>query len=103
VSCPVCGARLSDARPMDIATSIDGSEPLLIRTAAHARNGELLIDNEIHLAGQAVVPLIELMRVLLLPRPTNSESRSPPATIPRLLDVVVSGFDQHLLEHHPFF
>jgi hypothetical protein len=103
ISCPVCGARLDDARPTDLATSVDATEPLLIRTEAHARNGELLIDKGVRHTGQVGTPVIELMRVLLLPRTIYSEHRSSRTTLPRLLDVVVSGFDQHLREHHPHF
>jgi hypothetical protein len=103
ISCPVCGARLDDARPTDLATSVDATEPLLVRTVAHARNGELLIDKGVRHSGRAGTPLIELMRVLLLPRPIYSERRSSRTVLPRLLDVVVSGFDEHLREHHPHF
>jgi hypothetical protein len=103
MTCPVCGARLNDARPMDLATSVVATEPILIQTAAQARRGEQLIDNGVRLPGRAGTPLIELMRVLLLPRPVYLESRSPRTAVPRLLDVVVSGFDQHLQEHHPYF
>jgi hypothetical protein len=103
ISCPVCGARLHDARPTDLATNVDATEPLLIRTAAQARNGELLIDNGVRHSGRAGTPLIELMRVLLLPRSIYSERRRSRTALPRLLDVVVSGFDQHLREHHSHF
>ena len=103
MSCPVCGTRLEDARPMDMLTKVDVDDPLLARTAVHARMGERLIDGTIRKPGGAGLPLIELMRILLLPRPTASDNRRCRTAVPRLLDVVVPGFDQYLEEHYPHY
>jgi hypothetical protein len=103
MSCPVCGTRLDDARPMDMLTKVDAANPLLVRTAVHARVGERLIDRTIRKSGGAGLPLIELMRILLLPRPTVSENQRCLTAVPRLLDVVVPGFDQYLGEHYPHY
>jgi hypothetical protein len=88
---------------MDILTKVDADDPLLARTAVHARMGERLIDGTIRKPGGAAQPLIELMRILLLPRPTASENRRCRTAVPRLLDVVVPGFDQYLEEHYPHY
>lgn len=103
ISCPVCGARLENARPMDLLMSVDEAEPLLVSAAEHARRGELLIDTGLRKPGQAAVFLIELMRSLLLPRLTEPENRQRRTTIPRLLDIVVPGFDKYLQLHYPCY
>jgi hypothetical protein len=43
------------------------------------------------------------MRILLLPRPSVSENGRCRTAVPRLLNVVVAGFDQYLEEHYPHY
>ena len=40
LSCPVCGASLKDARPLDVLARVDAAEPFLGGVAGHARKGE---------------------------------------------------------------
>jgi hypothetical protein len=103
VACPVCQAPLEDVRPCDLLTKASATEPLLIGAADNARHGELLMDRSLSKPGQVSQPLIELMRILLLPRSPIPGYRPFPTTIPRLLNVVVPGFDRYLHDHHPDF
>jgi hypothetical protein len=75
---------------------------LEVRRAGNPRN-DPVEEQQVRHSGRAGTPLIELMRVLLLPHRIYSERRSSRTALPRLLDVVVSGFDQHLREHYPHF
>jgi hypothetical protein len=44
LSCPVCGGRLKDARPIDVLTKVDADDPFLASVADLARRGERLVD-----------------------------------------------------------
>jgi len=103
LSCPVCGGRLKDARPIDVLTKVDADDPFLASVADLARRGERLVDAVIGKAGPAGVLITALLRLLLAPREATSEDRQDRSTIPRLLDAVVPGFDAHLRQHHPGF
>src|SRR5215469_7762070 len=93
LSCPVCGGRLKDARPIDVLTKVDADDPFLASVADLARRGERLVDAVIGKAGPAGVLITALLRLLLAPREATSEDRQDRSTIPRLLDAVVPGFD----------
>jgi hypothetical protein len=103
LSCPVCGGRLKDARPIDVLTKVDADDPFLASVADLARRGERLVDAVIGKAGPAGVLITALLRLLLASREATSEDRQDRSTIPRLLDAVVPGFDAHLRQHHPGF
>jgi TniQ len=103
VSCPVCETRLEDARPMDLLIRVDASDPLLVRTAGRARLGEMLIDNGVRKAGRCGASLVELMRILMLPRAAGPRNRGLQTVVPRLIEVVVPGFDQYLADNHPHY
>jgi len=103
LSCPVCGAPLEDTRPLDVLTKVDATNPLLVRAAAHARKGELLINRAMRRARRTAAPLIELMRVLLMPRLSAPADWRVGIEKPRLLNVVVPGFDRYMRLHHPDF
>jgi len=101
LSCPVCGSAVEDARPMNRLSRADPADPLLVTVAERATEGERIM-------GQAVRrespngPLTTLMRSLLLPR-ARPQQISSIADIPRLLDVVVPGFDEFLRNASPCF
>jgi len=61
------------------------------------------MDRNLSKPRQVSQPLIELMRILLLPRSQVPGYRHFPTTIPRLLNIVVPGFDRYLHDHHPDF
>jgi hypothetical protein len=103
MSCPVCRGSLEDVRPVDLLARLDEEDPLLVRVAEDARRGEQIMERGLQRLERVGEPLIELMRILLLPRPPSPGDRPFRIEIPRLLDVVVPGFDLYLREHHPYF
>lgn len=103
LSCPVCGARLEDARALDLLTKVDAAEPLLVRVADRAGTGERIMGKGMYKPAQWAASLIELMRILLLPRLPGSTGRETGIAIPRMLDVIVPGFDRYLQRHYPDF
>ncbi len=101
VSCPVCGARLDDCRPMNMLNKANPADPLLARVAEHAAEGEMILEEAVRRdppGGSAIT----LMRSLLLPR-AHPWQASPTADIPRLLNVVIPGFDDFLRDTSPGF
>ena len=73
------------------------------RVRAEGKRGEALLDRNLGKNRKLGPLLIELMRVLLLPRQrTLAERRSEPA-VPRLLNMIVPGFDEDAETQHPGF
>jgi hypothetical protein len=103
LSCPVCGASLEDARPLDVLARVDAADPFLAGVAGHAREGEDIMTRALHRSGRLPEPLVELMRVLLLPSSEAARGRHPEVGIPRLLDVALPGFDRFMQRHYPTF
>ncbi len=101
VSCPVCGARLDDCRPMNMLNRANPADPLLARVAEHAAEGEMILEEAVRRNPQDG-SAITLMRSLLLPR-AHPWQASPTADIPRLLNVVITGFDDFLRDTSPGF
>jgi hypothetical protein len=98
--CPSCGAGVEDARPMNRLERANPADPLLVRVADDAFEGERIITQGVR--HQANGPLTTLMRSLLLPRARPRQTPSIQG-IPRLLDVVVPGFDEFLRTASPGF
>lgn len=102
IRCPVCGTAMEDARPLNSLTRTDPDNPLLKRVAEHAREGESMMTRAVRL-GRCDNPVVGLMRSLLLPRVSRPTQASSAQEIPRLLDVVVPGFDRFLHQSYPGF
>lgn len=102
IHCPVCGMAMQDARPLNLLTRVDPGHPLLAGVAVHARQGELMMVNAVG-RGRTSNPLAALMRNLLLPRASRPKEASYVGQVPRLLDMVVPGFDRYLRYSHPDF
>ena len=100
ISCPLCGMAMEDARPLNLLTRADPAHPFLQRLAAPARQGELTMTRAIRL-GRPDRPVVALMRSLLLPRASRLRKASCACQIPRLLDMVVPGFDRFLHQSIP--
>jgi hypothetical protein len=81
--------------------SADPDDPLLVRVAGHAAEGERIMGQAVR-RESAGRPLVALMRSLLLPR-ARPQQGAPAADIPRLLELVVPGFDDFLRHSNPIF
>jgi hypothetical protein len=101
MSCPVCGCMLEDSRTMNLFNRADPANPLLIDATEHAAKGELIMAQAIG-RERLGKPVINLMRSLLLPRP-RIQPACPIADIPRLLEILVPGFDDFLSSIWPGF
>ena len=102
VSCPVCGAVMEDARPLNRLTRADPADPLLLKVADGAGEGELIMGQAVR-HGRPRAPVIALMRSLLLPRISRPRQVPSVTDKPRLLEIVVPGFDQFLRHSNPDF
>jgi hypothetical protein len=102
LGCPVCGVALVDARPINLLVRVDPTDPLLASAAELARQGELIMTRAIRL-GRSGHSLIVLMQHLLLPRVSRVRGVSRVNEIPRLLDVILPGFDRFLHGLYPGF
>jgi len=102
LGCPVCGAPMIDARPFDQLVRPDPANSLLASVAEPARQGEQIMTRAVHL-GRRGHPLLVLMRNLLLPRKSPMRGGSFADEIPRLLDVVLPGYDRFLYQFYPGF
>lgn len=91
-----------DARPLDLLTRGDPNDALLVSVAEPARRGEQMMTRAIRL-GRRGNQFVALMRNLLLPRATPVRVGSFRDEIPRLLDMVVPGFDRFLHRLYPAF
>jgi hypothetical protein len=100
LSCPVCGTPLEDSRPLNLLTSADPTDPLLVRVAEHAAEGELIMVQAVR-RERAGRPFVTLMRSLPLPR--ARPQGSPVGDVPRPLEMVVPGFDDFLRHSNPGF
>ncbi len=99
--CPLCGTPLEDSRPLNLLTRADPADPLLAEVAEHAAEGELIMGQAVR-RERAGRPFVTLMRSLLLPR-ARPQQGLPVADIPRLLELVVPGFDDFLRHSNPSF
>jgi hypothetical protein len=101
LSCPLCSSPLEDSRPLDLIMRADPADPLLVGVAEHAVEGELIMGQAIRreTAGR---PFVTLMRSLLLPR-ARLQQGSPVGDIPRLLELIVPGFDDFVRHSNPGF
>jgi len=102
IGCPVCGAAMVDARPLDLLTRTDPNNALLVSVAERARQGEQMMTRATRL-GRRGRPFVVLMRNLLLPRATAAPGGTFRDEIPRVLDTVVPGFDRFLYRLYPAF
>lgn len=101
IRCPVCGAAMDDFRPLNVLTRADPADALLLSVSEDARQGEAIMARAVGL-GRAGKALAVLMRSLLLPRAPRPW-RDASAHVPRLLDVLVPGFDDFLRCRQPYF
>ena len=92
ITCPICGAALEDFRHYTRLFRADPSDPLLVRIQSTARNGEQIMARANTRQGKVSAHSI-LMRGLLFPQTPNSRMPPAPATLSRLLDLVVPGAD----------
>lgn len=102
IGCPVCGAALVDARPLDLLVKADPTDALLASSAELARQGELIMTHAVRV-GIRGHPLVVLMQNLLLPREARMRAPSRADEIPRLLEVILPGFDRFLHQLYPGF
>lgn len=102
IGCPVCGIAMEDSRPLDRLTRADPTDPLLVGVAGPARRGELMMTSATR-EGRQGNPLIVLMRSLLLPLASHLRGASFDGETPRLLDMIVPGFDAFIHHWHPGF
>jgi len=102
IGCPVCGASMTDARPLDLLTRADPTAALLVSLAEPARQGEQMMTCATG-QGQQGTPFVVLMRSLLLPRASPVRGASLGDEIPRLLDMILPGFDRFLHRSYPGF
>jgi len=103
LSCPLCGTNLEDVRPMHLLSKVDPGNPLLVQVAPMARRGEMFMNKVIHAPGRVSTYMVELMRILLLPCEDRPANHQPGIDIPRLLNLVVPGFDLFMRRHHRYF
>jgi len=103
LSCPLCGTNLEDVRPMHLLSKVDPGNPLLVEVAPMARRGEMFMSKVIHAPGRVSRYMVDLMRVLLLPSEDRPANHQPGIDIPRLLNLVVPGFDLFMRRHHLYF
>lgn len=101
LSCPLCGAPLEDSRPLNLLMRADPADPLLVQLAEHAAEGERIMGQAVR-RERAGGSFVILMRSLLLPR-ARPQQASRVAEIPRLLEMVVPGFDDFLRHSYPGF
>ena len=101
LTCPLCGTSLEDSRPLNLIMRADPADPLLVGLAESAAEGERIMGQAVH-RERAGRPFVNLMRSLLLPR-ARPQQGSPAADIPRLLELVVPGFDDFLRHSNPGF
>ncbi len=101
ISCPACGTAMVDSRPLNLLNRADPADLLLVRVAEHADEGELIMEQAVR-RERPNGPLITLMRNLLLPRARPTQTSSA-ADIPRLLEMVVPGFDDFPRNSSPGF
>ncbi len=102
IGCPVCGAALIDARPFDLLTRTDPNNALLASVADPARQGEQMMTRATR-QGRRGDPFVVLMRSLLLPRVTRVRWGAFRDETPRLLDMIIPGFDRFLYRLYPVF
>jgi TniQ len=93
ITCPICSAALEDFRLYTRLFRADPSDPLLVRIQGAARRGEQIMERANRRHGAGSVHTI-LMRGLLLPQTPSSRMPRTPATLSRLLDLVVPGADE---------
>jgi hypothetical protein len=104
LGCPVCGSDLEDVGRGPGSVTGGGARSLVAeRVRAQARQGEVLLDRNLGRKGNLGSLLIELMRVLLLPRQRTRGAWRSETAIPRLLNVIVPGFDEDAEAQHPGF
>jgi hypothetical protein len=102
INCPVCGTAMEDSRPLNLLTRANPADPLLVRSADNAGRGEVIMGQAVR-RGRPNEPVIALMRSLLLPRASRPRQASSAADIPRLLEIVVPGFDAFLRDSNSGF
>jgi hypothetical protein len=68
LGCPVCGSDLEDVGRGPASVEVNDTSWFAARVRAHARRGEALLDRTVGRRGRLGAQLIELLRVLLLPR-----------------------------------
>jgi len=88
---------------MHLLSKVDPDNPLLTQVAPTARRGEMFMNKVIHAPGRVSMYMVELMRILLLPREDRPINHQPGIDIPRLLNLVVPGFDLFMRQHHRYF
>jgi TniQ len=103
LSCPVCGSDLEDAGRHAAIGTAEKTTPFVARVLNHAHRGETLVDNILRWKWRLGGWLSELMRVLLMPRKKLSGSWRISNATPRVLNVVVPGFDDYVREHYADF
>lgn len=101
IDCPVCGTALEDARPFDRLTRANPNHPLLLSVARTARHGAAMVTRAAR-RGRLFDQIVILMRGLLLPR-LSEQQGSLEKEKPRLLDLVIPGFDRFLHDSYPGF
>ena len=101
--CPVCGSDLEDVGRGPGSVTSGATSPVAERVRAQGRQGEDLLDRHLGRKGDRGPLLIELMRVLLLPRHRTRTDKRSTTPIPRLLNVIVPGFDEDAEAQHPGF
>jgi hypothetical protein len=88
---------------MHLLSKVDPGNPLLIEVAPMAKRGEMFMSKVIHAPGRVSTYMVDLMRVLLLPSEDRPANHQPGIDIPRLLNLVVPGFDLFMWRHHRYF
>jgi hypothetical protein len=101
--CPVCGFYLEDARPQACIESVDNTPRFIARISHHANRGETLVNKILRWQRRLGRWLPELMYILLMPRYKRSGGPQISTTIPRMLDIVVPGFDDYVREYYADF
>jgi hypothetical protein len=86
---------------MNMLNRANPADPLLARVAEYAAEGEMILEEAVRRNPQDG-SAITLMRSLLLPRAPPWQASST-ADIPRLLNVVITGFDNFLRDTSPGF
>ena len=81
----------------------DGTIPVIPRMAHHAHRGEALVDKIFHWRRCLGRLVSEVMRILLMPSNKLPARLSGSNAMPRILNVVVPGFDDYVRERHPDF
>lgn len=103
LGCPVCGSDLEDLGRGPASVEVNDTSWFAARVRAQASQGEVLLDRTLGRKNSLGVQLVELMRVLLLPRNRPLGDKQSLMAIPRLLNIVVPGFDDDAQEQHPDF